>query len=121
MWALLFLAFVVFGAKKGFLVYRMDVRCQNRPPTVRDAFSKALGAKNRLLVYGICIRCKKKAPGVRDAFSEAFGVKNRLLVYRMEIRCKKQPPLVRDAFSITEEIPIYSIKYLAFFVSLSVS
>ena len=51
-----FLAFVVFGAKKGLLVYRMDVRCQNRPPMVRDAFSKALRAKNRLLWYGRDIR-----------------------------------------------------------------
>ena len=42
--------------KKGLLVYRMDVRCQNRPPTVRDAFSKALGGKNRRLWYGRDIR-----------------------------------------------------------------
>ena len=64
---------------------------------------------------------QKKAPGVRDAFSEAFGVKNRLLVYRMDARYRRRTPGVRDAFSITEEIPIYSIKYLTFFVSLSVS
>ena len=77
-WAMLssFLAFVVFGAKKGLLVYRMDVRCQNRPPTVRDAFSKALRAKNRLLWYGRDIRYQKPPPTVRDASSvrEFFSV-----------------------------------------------
>ena len=75
-WVLLFLAFVVFGAKKGLLVYRMDVRCQNRPPTVRDAFSKALCAKNRLLWYGRDIRYQKPPPTVRDASSvrEFFSV-----------------------------------------------
>ena len=70
-----FLAFVVFGAKKGLLVYRMDVRCQNRPPTVRDALSKALRAKNRLLWYGRDIRYQNP-PTVRDASSvrEFFSV-----------------------------------------------
>ena len=74
--ALLFLAFVIFGAKKGLLVYRMDVRCQKRPPTVRDAFSKALGAKNRLLRYGREIRYQEPPPTVRDASSmrEFFSV-----------------------------------------------
>ncbi len=51
----------------------------------------------------------------------ASGAKKGLLVYRMDARYRRRTPGVRDAFSITEEIPIYSIKYLTFFVSLSVS
>ena len=42
-----------------------------RLPGVRDAFSEAFGVKNRLLRYGRDIRYRKRPPTVRDASSKA--------------------------------------------------
>ena len=45
--------------------------CSKRLPGVRDAFSEALRAQNRLLGYGRDIRYRKRPPTVRDASSKA--------------------------------------------------
>ena len=85
-----------------------------QPPGVRDAFSEAFGVKNRLLRYGRDIRYRKRPPTVRDAsskarrtadstdcgqppmvrdaFSEACRATSSLLPHRTHLQCAKRPP-----------------------------
>ena len=62
---------LAFGTGEGHLWYGICVPCSKRLSGVRDAFSEALGAQNRLLRYGRDIRYRKRPPTVRDASSKA--------------------------------------------------
>ena len=63
----------------------MCIRYRKRPPTVRDAFSKARETADST-------DCGQP-PGVRDAFSEACRAKSSLIRYATHLQCAKRPPL----------------------------
>ena len=76
--------FEKFGTGNSLLRYGRNIRYRKRPPTVRDAFSKA----REIADSTDC----GQPPGVRDAFSEACRAKSSLLPHRTHLQCAKRPP-----------------------------